>query len=128
MLLLGHRGSLRHAPENTLESFEIALEHGCDGFELDVRLTVDRHAAVFHDPAVAGLRSAIVNTFHELDNTIDVTILSTVVETTLTTAAPTAGDFAPAFTINAIIGLAAAGIALILVPPVVHGPDQGAHH
>ena len=55
MLLLGHRGSLRHAPENTLESFEIALEHGCDGFELDVRLTVDRHAAVFHDPAVAGL-------------------------------------------------------------------------
>ncbi len=55
MLLLGHRGSPRHAPENTLESFEIALEHGCDGFELDVRLTVDRHAAVFHDPAVAGL-------------------------------------------------------------------------
>jgi glycerophosphoryl diester phosphodiesterase len=55
MLLLGHRGSLRHAPENTLESFEIALEHGCDGFECDVRLTVDRHAAVFHDPAVTGL-------------------------------------------------------------------------
>jgi len=55
MLLLGHRGSLRHAPENTLESFEIALEHGCDGFECDVRLTVDRHAAVFHDPAVAGV-------------------------------------------------------------------------
>jgi glycerophosphoryl diester phosphodiesterase len=55
MLLLGHRGSLRHAPENTLASFEIALEHGCDGFECDVRLTVDRHAAVFHDPAITGL-------------------------------------------------------------------------
>lgn len=54
MLLLGHRGSLRHALENTIPSFEIALDHGCDGFELDVRLTVDRHAAVFHDPAAAG--------------------------------------------------------------------------
>jgi glycerophosphoryl diester phosphodiesterase len=65
MLLLGHRGSLRHAPENTLESFEIALEHGCDGFEFDVRLTVDGRAAVFHDPAVAGV---IVSdaTFEEL--------------------------------------------------------------
>jgi glycerophosphoryl diester phosphodiesterase len=55
MLLLGHRGSLRHATENTIRSFEIALEHGCDGFELDVRLTVDRHAAVFHDPAASGV-------------------------------------------------------------------------
>jgi glycerophosphoryl diester phosphodiesterase len=55
MLLLGHRGSLRHALENTMPSFEIALDHGCDGFECDVRLTVDRHAAVFHDPAAAGL-------------------------------------------------------------------------
>jgi glycerophosphoryl diester phosphodiesterase len=55
MLLLGHRGSLRHAPENTLESFQVALDHGCGGFEFDVRLTVDRHAAVFHDPAVSGL-------------------------------------------------------------------------
>jgi len=63
MLLLGHRGSLRHAKENTLPSFEIALQHGCDGFEFDVRLCVDRHAAVFHDPAVAG---AIVS-----DTTLD---------------------------------------------------------
>lgn len=55
MLLLGHRGSLRHLTENTLPSLELALTHGCDGFECDVRLTVDRHAAVFHDPAVAGL-------------------------------------------------------------------------
>jgi glycerophosphoryl diester phosphodiesterase len=55
MLLLGHRGSLRHAPENTLASFELALQHGCHGFECDIRLTVDRHAAVFHDPAVGGL-------------------------------------------------------------------------
>jgi glycerophosphoryl diester phosphodiesterase len=55
MLLLGHRGSLRHEKENTLPSFQIALAHGCDGFEFDVRLCVDRKGAVFHDPAVAGI-------------------------------------------------------------------------
>src|SRR3954465_2621561 len=69
MLLLGHRGSVRHALENTMPSFEIALDHGCDGFECDVRLTVDRHAAVFHDPAASGL---IVSdtTFEELRATV----------------------------------------------------------
>lgn len=69
MLLLGHRGSLRYAPENTLESFEIALEHGCDGFEFDVRLTGDRHAAVVHDPAVTGL-SVSDATFAELRHSV----------------------------------------------------------
>jgi glycerophosphoryl diester phosphodiesterase len=65
MLLLGHRGALRYATENTIPSFETALKHGCDGFEFDVRLTVDRHAAVFHDPAASGV---IVSdaTFEEL--------------------------------------------------------------
>ena len=38
-LLLGHRGARasRFIPENTLESFELCLDHGCDGFEFDVR-------------------------------------------------------------------------------------------
>jgi glycerophosphoryl diester phosphodiesterase len=51
-LLLGHRGarSTRSVPENTLASFDLALEHGCDGFEFDVRLTADRQAVICHDP------------------------------------------------------------------------------
>src|SRR5262245_160605 len=53
-LLLGHRGALRYAPENTLAAFDLALEHGCDGFEFDVRLTLDGRAVVCHDPAVHG--------------------------------------------------------------------------
>ena len=69
MLLLGHRGSLRHALENTMPAFEIALDHGCDGFELDVRLTVDRHAAVFHDPAASG-HIVSDSTFQELRQTV----------------------------------------------------------
>jgi glycerophosphoryl diester phosphodiesterase len=54
LLLLGHRGAFRYAPENTLPAFDLALEHGCDGFEFDVRLTRDGVAAVCHDPAVHG--------------------------------------------------------------------------
>jgi glycerophosphoryl diester phosphodiesterase len=50
-LLLGHRGARasRTIPENTLASFELCLEHGCDGFEFDVRLSSDRQAVICHD-------------------------------------------------------------------------------
>jgi glycerophosphoryl diester phosphodiesterase len=49
-LLLGHRGARKYAPENTLAALELALEHGCDGFEFDVRMTADMHAVICHDP------------------------------------------------------------------------------
>lgn len=54
-LLLGHRGARRDAPENTIAAFELALAHGCDGFEFDVRLTADRRCVICHDPRLAGL-------------------------------------------------------------------------
>lgn len=54
MLLLGHRGARRYAPENTLAAFDLALAHGCDGFEFDVRLTADRRCVICHDPRLAG--------------------------------------------------------------------------
>ncbi len=56
-LLLGHRGARvsRGAPENTRASFDLALEHGCDGFEFDVRLTACGRAVVCHDPRVRGI-------------------------------------------------------------------------
>lgn len=54
-LLLGHRGARYHAPENTIAAFELALRHGCDGFEFDVRLTSDGYAVVCHDPKFNGL-------------------------------------------------------------------------
>jgi glycerophosphoryl diester phosphodiesterase len=55
LLLLGHRGARRYAPENTIAAFELALAHGCDGFEFDVRLTADRRCVICHDPRPAGL-------------------------------------------------------------------------
>ena len=57
-LLLGHRGARRYAPENTLPAFDLTLEHGCDGFEFDVRLTADRRAMICHDPKLAGMELA----------------------------------------------------------------------
>jgi len=54
-LLLGHRGARRYAPENTLAAFDLTLEHGCDGFEFDVRFTADRRAIICHDPKLAGM-------------------------------------------------------------------------
>jgi glycerophosphoryl diester phosphodiesterase len=56
-LLLGHRGARASTPlrENTLASFDLALEHGCDGFEFDVRLTGCGRALVCHDPKVDGI-------------------------------------------------------------------------
>jgi glycerophosphoryl diester phosphodiesterase len=58
MILLGHRGARasRQIPENTLESFELCLEHGCDGFEFDVRCSADGVAVICHDPEVRGLQ------------------------------------------------------------------------
>lgn len=50
MLLLGHRGARCYAPENTLAAFDLALEHGADGFEFDVRLTRISQLVVCHDP------------------------------------------------------------------------------
>ncbi|TAN48882.1 MAG: glycerophosphoryl diester phosphodiesterase [Rhodospirillales bacterium] len=47
--LIGHRGALRLAPENTLASFFCAREAGALWVELDVRLSRDRVPVVFHD-------------------------------------------------------------------------------
>jgi glycerophosphoryl diester phosphodiesterase len=59
-LLLGHRGAraTTSIPENTIASFDLALAHGCDGFEFDVRLTADGRAVLCHDPKVEGIEVA----------------------------------------------------------------------
>ncbi len=72
-LLLGHRGvrplpflGLRWRkpelpPENTLPAFDYALEHGCDGFEFDLRYTRDRRSVLHHDPKVKGAAVAFTD-------------------------------------------------------------------
>lgn len=42
------------APENTLASFQAAIDAGADGVEFDVRLTADNVPVIFHDRTVLG--------------------------------------------------------------------------
>lgn len=48
-----HRGSRLRAPENTMRAFELAVEEGADGIELDVHLTADGRLVVRHDADLA---------------------------------------------------------------------------
>jgi glycerophosphoryl diester phosphodiesterase len=50
LLLLGHRGAHSYTSENTIAAFDLALQHGADGFEFDVRCTRDRQTILCHDP------------------------------------------------------------------------------
>ncbi|MDD4931259.1 MAG: glycerophosphodiester phosphodiesterase family protein [Candidatus Colwellbacteria bacterium] len=52
MLIIGHRGGDNNIGENTLGSFEKAIELGADMIELDVHLTKDNHLVVLHDRKV----------------------------------------------------------------------------
>jgi glycerophosphoryl diester phosphodiesterase len=47
--IIGHRGACGDSPENTIESFRLALEQGADMIELDLRLTSDGHFVAVHD-------------------------------------------------------------------------------
>jgi glycerophosphoryl diester phosphodiesterase len=49
---VGHRGARAYAPENTLASFQKALEIGVDAVELDARRTKDGQLIVMHDADV----------------------------------------------------------------------------
>ena len=52
-----HRGARAHAPENTLESFRLAVRLGAGGLESDVWLTADGEAVLDHDGLIRqGLR------------------------------------------------------------------------
>jgi len=51
--VIGHRGASGLCPENTMQSFALALEQGADALEFDVRVTSDGVPVVLHDPTLA---------------------------------------------------------------------------
>jgi glycerophosphoryl diester phosphodiesterase len=55
-LRIGHRGAAALSPENTLASFEQALELGMDGVEFDVVCPDSRSLVVCHEPRGTGPR------------------------------------------------------------------------
>jgi glycerophosphoryl diester phosphodiesterase len=52
MLKIGHRGAKGYEPENTLISFEKAIDLNVDGIELDVHLSLDGEIMVIHDETI----------------------------------------------------------------------------
>lgn len=50
--ICAHRGASAYAPENTLEAFELAVQQGAHGVELDVHLTRDKEILVAHDERI----------------------------------------------------------------------------
>ncbi len=51
--IVGHKGASGYAPENTIASFERAIELGADAIEIDVHFTKDGEVVVFHDEEVS---------------------------------------------------------------------------
>lgn len=49
MLVIGHRGAPGEAPENTIASFEAAVDAGAEAIEFDVALSADGVPVIAHD-------------------------------------------------------------------------------
>lgn len=52
MKIFAHRGASGYAPENTLEAFQLAVDQGAEGVELDIHLTRDQEIIVTHDERI----------------------------------------------------------------------------
>jgi glycerophosphoryl diester phosphodiesterase len=52
VIIFAHRGASGHAPENTIESFDLAIEMGTKAIETDVKATLDGQLVLFHDYGV----------------------------------------------------------------------------
>ncbi len=52
VIAVGHRGTLKFAPENTLAAHDKAIEMGARAIEMDVRMTADGEFILMHDPWV----------------------------------------------------------------------------
>ena len=48
-LIFGHRGSQVDAPMNTIPAFELSVQQGAHGIELDVHRSKDGHPIIVHD-------------------------------------------------------------------------------
>ncbi|KKP36144.1 MAG: Glycerophosphoryl diester phosphodiesterase [candidate division TM6 bacterium GW2011_GWF2_32_72] len=58
ILKIGHRGACGYEPENTLVSFNKAIDLGCDGIELDIHKCKSGQLIVFHDENLCRLTTS----------------------------------------------------------------------
>jgi glycerophosphoryl diester phosphodiesterase len=52
VIIVGHRGTMKFAPENTIAAHDKAIEMGARAIEMDVRMTKDGEFVVMHEPFV----------------------------------------------------------------------------
>lgn len=68
--IIGHRGARGIEPENTMRSFQKAIDLGVDYIECDVHLTKDKHIVLIHDHTLDRTTNATGNvsdyTFEEI--------------------------------------------------------------
>jgi glycerophosphoryl diester phosphodiesterase len=62
-ITFAHRGARANLPENTIEAFRFALEHGSSGLESDVWLTADGVPVLIHDGTVGRVRKRRIADF-----------------------------------------------------------------
>lgn len=55
LLFVGHRGVGHLAPENTMESFQLAIDNQFDFVETDIRITKDKQMVLHHDKTLKRL-------------------------------------------------------------------------
>jgi len=73
--IVAHRGVPTEAPENTIESFQLAVDIGADAIELDVRLTSDYIPVVYHYFQLQEITSVTGNIFNfPLDQLQDIEV------------------------------------------------------
>lgn len=79
--IIGHRGAANHT-ENTIPSFESAIEQKVDGIELDVRASSDGQLVVIHDSVVGehAVKSTPYETFKKLLNGYEAPLLEDVLK------------------------------------------------
>ena len=71
MLIIGHRGAPSITHENTIESFQTALNLNVDGIEFDVQLTNDHQSIIYHDfELIKNKKKLTINklTYNDLQN------------------------------------------------------------
>ena len=58
IIVIGHRGAMGHALENTIESVEKAIDLKVDGIEIDVFKSKSGELIVYHDPSLSRLSNS----------------------------------------------------------------------
>ena len=107
-LVLAHRATMGHAPENTLLGIRRGIELGADGIEVDVRLSADGVPLLLHDA--------------ELDRTTNGSG-AVAAHTAIDLQALDAGEGEPVPTLAEALS-AVAGKALLVVELKVDGDDE----